>query len=94
MGWSVWGAAAAGIIAAFAYGRSRVHGGFYDSDIYGMTPKTHRAYAAVAALFALAFSTCAIARAGTIAVWILAPFVLFALFYLTSFLRGAHEDDD
>lgn len=94
MGWNVWGAVAAGIIAIFAHLRSRAQGGFYDADVYGMTPRTHRTYASVSALFCAALLTCAILDAGTIGFWILCAFVLFALFYLTSFLRGAHEDDD
>lgn len=93
MGWSVSGLIFSGIIAFFAHRRSRAEGGFYDADIYGMTAGTHRAYAVIAALFFVAFGLASYLRAGTIAVWIFAPFVLFALFYLTSFLRGAHEDD-
>lgn len=91
--WSVLGFAGSGIIAVFALQRSRTPGGYYDTDVYGMTPATHRAYAAVAGAFLAAFIFTWWVRAGTIGFYLFAAFVLFALFYLTSFLRGAHEDD-
>jgi hypothetical protein len=93
VGWSVSGIVAAGIIAAFAYYRSRAPGGFYDADIYGMTRRTHLAYAGISLVFCAAFLSCILLHRGMIALWVLTAFVLFALFYLTSFLRGAHEDD-
>ena len=94
MGWSVLGAVLAGIIAVFAFRRSRTPGGFYDTDVYGMTARTHRAYATAGTLFVIAFLVATAFGSGTMAIWIFAPFVLFAVFYVTSFLRGAHEDDE
>jgi hypothetical protein len=91
--WSVLGTAGSGIMAIFAMLRSRTPGGYYDADVYGMTPRTHFAYAAVAWVFFIAFIFTRWFRAGTISFYIFAAFVLFALFYGTSFLRGAHEDD-
>jgi len=73
--------------------RSRTAGGYYDTDVYGMTPAAHRTYAASAFAFFIAFIFTWWFRASTIAFYLFAAFVLFALFYLTSFLRGAHEDD-
>ncbi len=58
-----------------------------------MTAATHWRYAAVSWAFFLGFVFTRWFRAGTIAFYLFAAFVLFALFYLTSFLRGAHEDD-
>lgn len=91
--WSVLGVAGSGIIAIFAMLRSRSPGGYYDTDVYGMTPASHRTYAWVAIAFFGAFVFTRLFGAGTISFYIFAAFVLFALFYLTSFLRGAHEDD-
>lgn len=93
MTFSVLGLAGAGIIAIFAALRSRTPGGYYDADVYGMTPSAHRTYATVAIAFFVAFIFTCLFRAGTIGFYLFAAFVLFALFYLTSFLRGAHEDD-
>ncbi|HET9030114.1 MAG TPA: hypothetical protein VFN49_08055 [Candidatus Aquilonibacter sp.] len=93
MGWSVWGLILAGIIALFAWSRSRRPGGFYDADIYGLTPRDHAIYGSIAAAFAVAFALTALLALGTITLYLFAAFVVFAVFYLTSFLRGAHEDD-
>ena len=93
VGWSVLGAVIAGILAGLAFVRSRAPGGFYDADVYGMTPVVHRRYVWTALAFFAAFLCSAWSRADTIGIWLLAAFVLVAIFYLTSFLRGAHEDD-
>jgi len=60
-----------------------------------MTPIAHRRYALVASAFAFAFFAAALwwPRSGA-TIWLFSAFVLFAVFYLTSFLRGAHETDD
>ncbi|MGA7745679.1 MAG: hypothetical protein WCA52_01570, partial [Candidatus Aquilonibacter sp.] len=78
-----------------AYVRSRGSGGFYDNEVYGMTAHTHRRYALAAAAFALAFFAVGWwwPRTGA-TIWLFAAFVLFAVFYLTSYLRGASESDD
>lgn len=94
MTWNLTGACCAFVLALFAYTRSRARGGYYDADVYGMTPVIHRRYAFAALGWGLGFTAATIAHAGTIGLWLFAPFVVFALFYLTSFLRGAHEDDD
>lgn len=93
MNWNLAGVAASLALGAFAFARSRVPGTFYDAGVYGLTPAAHVRYAAVflgaAALFAAnwVFDW----RAATI---VAGAATLAALFYLTSFLRGAHEDDD
>ena len=89
------GAIAAILLAALAYARSRGAGGFYDEQVYGMTPHTHRRYAIAGTGFALSFFAIAVWWPSSGAtIYLFAAFVLFAVFYLTSYLRGAHEDDD
>jgi hypothetical protein len=82
------------LLGGIAYRRSRGTGGFYDRDVYGMTARTHLRYALAALAFAVAFAATARWFAQTATVWVYAAFVLFAVFYLTSYLRGAHEDDE
>jgi hypothetical protein len=95
MSWEFAGAIASLLLAAGAYLRSRSPGGFYDAQVYGMTPRSHRAYAAVALAFAFAFFVAGLVwPRGAATIWIGAAFVLFAVFYLSSYLRGASEDDD
>lgn len=83
------------LLAGAAYLRSRSTGGFYDREIYAMTPKTQRRYGLIALAFAAVFAVAAFwnVLAGA-TIWLDAAFVLFAVFYLTSYLRGAHEDDE
>jgi hypothetical protein len=82
------------LLAGAAYLRSRGSGGFYDRDVYGMTAQTHRRYALAALAFAVAFALSARWFSQSATIWVYAAFVLFAVFYLTSYLRGAHEDDE
>jgi hypothetical protein len=90
----VIGSLVALLLAAAAYLRVRGGGGFYDRDVYGMTAKTHRVYAGISLAFAAAFAAAAAWFADTATIWLYAAFVLLAVFYLTSYLRGAHEDDE
>ena len=83
------------LLAAAAWIRSRAAGGYYDAEVYGMTAATHRRYAIASACFALAFFALALLRPGGAAtIWLFAAFVLVAVFYGTSYLRGASENDD
>jgi hypothetical protein len=59
---------------------------YYEGEIYALSPRSHRFYAAVALGFAAIFA--AFAALGIPAVIPLAAFVLTAVFYATSFLRG------
>lgn len=95
MSWELAGAVASILLGAAAYARSRGSGGFYDNEVYGMTAHTHRHYALAAAAFALAFFAVGWwwPRTGA-TIWLFAAFVLFAVLYLTSYLRGASESDD
>ena len=95
MSWELAGAIASILLGATAYVRSRGSGGFYDNEVYGMTAHTHQRYALAAAAFALAFFAAGWwwPRTGA-TIWLFAAFVLFAVFYLTSYLHGASESDD
>ncbi len=92
--WSFLGMVCALALAALSYAKSRRAGGFYDADVYGMTARTHQAYAAASLLFAAAFCATLVLRAQTAAIVVLAAFVLVAVFYLTSFLRGFSDDQE
>jgi hypothetical protein len=94
MGWSIAGIILSLLLAVFAFSRSRAPGGFYDAQVYGMTPPAHRRAAMVAACFALAFVATWVLRATGPALWIFALFVVGSVLYLTSFLRGFTEDDE
>ncbi len=92
MAWALTGLFASLALGTFAYLRSRVPGGFYDAEVYGMTRETHLRYVAICLGFAAVFLTAWVSKIH-IEIVSLAAFVLVAIFYLTSFLRGAHEDD-
>ena len=81
-------------VAAAAWQRSRSAGGFYDAQVYGMDRATHRRYGAIslgfAAFFALAYAL-HLYGAGIAA---LTLYALVAVFYATSFLRGAADADE
>jgi hypothetical protein len=95
MSWELAGALASVLLAAAAYLRSRGNGGFYDAEVYGMTAATHRRYAVAGAIFAIGFFALAVAAPGGPAtIWLFAAFVLVAVFYVTSYLRGASDDDE
>jgi hypothetical protein len=94
MVWSITGFVLSLVLMTFALRRSRAPGGFYDRDVYGMTPATHRRVAYAAACFALAFAATLSVRGLPAGAWLFGTFVLGAVLYLTSFLRGFTEDDD
>jgi hypothetical protein len=92
--WSIAGVLLSFLFAGFALARSRAPGGFYDAAVYGLTPASHRRYAFLAGCFALAFAATWALHAPVLALWVFAAFVVIAVLYLTSFLRGFTEDDD
>lgn len=81
-------------VAAAAWGRNRSTGGFYDAQTYGMDRAMHRRYCTIslgfAAFFALAYAL-HLYGAGIAA---LTLYVLVAVFYASSFLRGAADADE
>jgi hypothetical protein len=91
----VWNAVGLGIsvvVATAAFVRSSSRAGHYDGAVYGMTPAMHRRYAYVAGALGLGF-VASLAWPPMPTVILLGAIVLVALFYLTSFLRGAEADD-
>lgn len=93
MTWTVAGLVLSLAVAAFAWYRSRVRGGFYDAHVYGMTAAMHRRYALISLAFAVYFA-CALAWRWETPVMVgLTLYVLVAIFYATSFLRGFSDDD-
>ena len=86
--WNVLGFALALLIAVIALFRSRARGGYYDAEVYGMVPSTHRRYAAISLAFALFFAAARAVRAEPAGLVALAIYAVIALLYLTSFLRG------
>jgi uncharacterized membrane protein len=69
----------------------RASGGYYASDVYGMTPRTHRAYAQVSLMFAAAFIA-AFFVPGIPAVPLLGAYALVFIFYFSSFARGFSDE--
>jgi ABC-type proline/glycine betaine transport system permease subunit len=81
-------------IAVVAWRSSASRGGYYDREIYGMSRATHVRYAVISLAFAgffIAAYAFGLRSAGIVA---LALYALLAVFYLTSFLRGAAESDE
>lgn len=80
------------VVAAAALRCSRSPGGFYDRDTYGMSASMHRRYAAVSLVFALFFAASSLLRLETAGIAGLALYALIAIFYASSFLRGASDE--
>ncbi|MDH2908934.1 MAG: hypothetical protein PXZ07_02345 [Candidatus Eremiobacteraeota bacterium] len=78
-------AALALAIAAFAASR-RNEGHPYADEVYAMTPRSHRRYAALGLLFASAIAAALALHLPTMP--LLAILTLVIVFYATSFLRG------
>jgi hypothetical protein len=93
MTWSIVGIVTSLAVLGVAGWRMRRPAGFYDGAVYGMTRDTHRRYFGLELLLLLAFFATAIVHAGSVTIWLLAFAVLVAVFYLTSFLRGASEEE-
>jgi hypothetical protein len=84
--------AAALLVGAAAWRRSRSHGGFYDSETYAMKPVAHKRYALMSLAFALFFAAAYAFRLESEGIAALALYALIAVFYATSFLQGAPDD--
>jgi hypothetical protein len=90
--WSALGLTAALVLSVAAWRRSATPAGYYDGQVYGMTPATHRQYALVGIGFVIAFGIAAASRFETAAVVAFAFFVPVAIFYASSFVRGAEDE--
>ncbi len=80
------------VCIAATYKSKRGGGSFYANEVYGMTPKSHRAYAAVSALFAALFAVSFFVRVVP-TVPLLAAYALVFLFYVSSFARGFSDEE-
>lgn len=72
---------------------SRPAGNVFESDVYGMSSRTHRAYAAAGLGFAVLFAA-GIFRREVPTVPILAAYTVIAVLYGASFIRGASGEDE
>lgn len=84
--------AAALLVGAAAWRRSRSPGGFYDRETYAMNPIAHKRYALVSLGFALLFTATYAFRLESEGMAALALYALIAVFYATSFLQGAPDE--
>ncbi|HTU83753.1 MAG TPA: hypothetical protein VMF61_16615 [Candidatus Acidoferrales bacterium] len=91
--WNLAGLTLCLAVSAIAFVRSRAQGGFYDAEVYAMTPAAHRRYAWVSLAFGLFFAIAWLRDFSTAGVYALAVYALIVIVYATSFLRGAHEDE-
>ena len=94
MAWSLVGLTLALGVAAIAWQRSRLAGGFYDREVYGMSAAAHRRYAMVSLSFAAYFAAAYGLRMESAGIFGLAAYALIAILYAASFLQGAHDRDD
>ena len=74
--------------------RSRSAGGFYAEQWYAMSAALHRRYAAISLAFSAFFAVSYAYGLATAGIAGLALYALIAVFYLSSFLRGAPDRDE
>lgn len=90
--WNVVGLGLAVVVAVLAWRSSRAPGGFYDREVYAMDATAHRRYALLSLAFALFFAIAYALHLATAGIAGLALYALVAIFYATSFLRGASDE--
>ena len=90
--WNVIGLILALVVATFAWRSSRAPGGFYDREIYTMDSSSHRRYAFVSLAFALYFAIAYALHREAAGIAGLTLYAFIAVFYATSFLRGASDE--
>jgi hypothetical protein len=78
------------VLVAFGKAKSR-RGNYYARDVYGMTLRTHAAYAAISAAFSAFFLASFFVRLPTVP--LLAVYALIFVFYLSSFARGFSDEE-
>lgn len=91
--WSLAGLFAAIAMTLLAWRRSRNQGGYYDAQVYAMTARTHRGFALSGLAFAAFFAATFVLGRESVGTVGLGIFTVVAIFYGTSFLRGASEDE-
>ncbi len=84
------GLSAGGVL--FALTRARAKRSFYAVDVYHMTARTHRRFAALSAGFAAAFVGAL--RWPAVIIPALAIYALALILYLSSFARGFSGEDE
>jgi hypothetical protein len=93
MMWASLGLVLSALVAVAAAWRSaRRSTNYYEVDVYGMTPASHRKYAAVSLVFAAVF-VAALFTPLVPAVPLLAVYAVIAIFYLSSFVRGFSDEE-
>ena len=90
--WSGLGFVVACGLALVAWRNSGRAAGFYDGEVYGMTARTHRRFAAISLAFAIFFAAALASSARAVGLGGFAVYVLAAILYGTSFLRGAESE--
>ncbi|MBV8149478.1 MAG: hypothetical protein JO092_10335 [Candidatus Eremiobacteraeota bacterium] len=92
--WSLLGLSLALFVAIAAWRRSVTRAGYFEREFYGMLPKTHRRYAITSLAFALYFGLSYALHADFAGIAGLTAYALVAVFYGTSFARGAADYDE
>lgn len=90
--WNGVGLALCAVVIVIALFKSKRAGGYYEREVYGMTARTHRAYASLSALFAAAFAA-SFFWSVIPAVPLLGAYALIFIFYLSSFARGFSDEE-
>ena len=90
--YSATGAILAMVVAIVAWRRSGVASGYYDRMDYGMEDRSHRRYCALSIAFVAFFAFALAVRWATAGIVALALFATIAVFYGSSFLRGASHE--
>lgn len=91
--WSSVGLALCAVVLAVAFVKSkRRRGSYYESEVYGMTARSHRAYIALSGVFAALF-TAAFFTVDVPVIPLLAVYALVFIFYFSSFARGFSDEE-
>jgi hypothetical protein len=78
------------LVAALKSKRGRA--GYYESEVYGMTTRSHRAYLVLSAVFAALFIA-AYFSSGIPVIPLLGAYALVFIFYFSSFARGFGDEE-
>jgi len=91
--WNSAGLLLCGIVITVAALKSK-HGkaGYYEREVYGMTARTHRAYAALSLAFCGLF-TAGYFVSGIPVIPLLGAYALVFIFYFSSFARGFSDEE-
>lgn len=91
--WVLSGLVLSIVLALVAWSRSRAASGtYFESQVYGMGPASHRGYGLAFAALAAAFMAALMWPPMTLPVF--AVFAVVAILYGATFLRGASGEDE